>query len=74
MTEAGDAAITMGIVPVWFYHKDNTNNKICVYALLDNASGGHVEIGLLIVLNCPSTVRLRDYFLETRSLTRYDQH
>ena len=37
MTEAGDVPITMGIVPIWLYHKDNPNNKICVYALLDNA-------------------------------------
>ena len=40
MTEAGDVSITMGIVPIWLYHKDNPNNRICVYALLDNASGG----------------------------------
>jgi len=40
VTEAGDAPITMGIVPVWLYHKDNPNNKICVYVFLDNASGG----------------------------------
>ena len=40
VTEAGDVPITMGIVPVWLYHKDNPNNRICVYALLDNASGG----------------------------------
>ncbi|XP_068713289.1 uncharacterized protein [Montipora foliosa] len=30
----------MGIVPIWLYHKNNPNNRICVYALLDNASGG----------------------------------
>ena len=40
VTEAGDVLITMGIVPIWLYHKDNLNNRICVYALLDNASGG----------------------------------
>ena len=40
VTEAGDVPITMGFVPVWLYHKDNPNNRICVYALLDNASGG----------------------------------
>ena len=40
MTEAGDVPITMGIVPIWLYHKDNPNNRICVYALLNNASGG----------------------------------
>ena len=40
VTEAGDIPITMGIVPIWLYHKDNPNNRICVYALLDNASGG----------------------------------
>ena len=50
----------MGIVPVWFYHKDNPNNKICVYALLDNAGGGHIEIRLLIGLTCPSTEGPRD--------------
>ena len=60
LTEAGDVPITMGIVPVWFYHKDNPNNKICVYALLDNASGGRIEIGLLIGLTCPSTEGPRD--------------
>jgi len=40
VTEAGDVPITMGTVPMWLYHKDNPNNRICVYALLDNASGG----------------------------------
>ena len=40
MTEAGDVPITMSTVPIWLYHKDNPNNRICVYALLDNASGG----------------------------------
>ena len=30
----------MGIVPVWLYHKNNPNEKVAVYALLDNASGG----------------------------------
>ena len=60
LTEAGDVPITMCIVPVWFYHKDNPNNKICVYALLDNASGGRIEIGLLIGLTCPSTEGPRD--------------
>ena len=40
VTEAGDVPITMGIVPIWLYHKNNPNNRICVYALLDNASGG----------------------------------
>ena len=60
LTEAGDVSITMGIVPVWFYHKDNPNNKIYVYVFLDNASGGHIEIGLLISLTCPSTQGPRD--------------
>ena len=40
VTEAGDVPITMGIVPIWLYHKNNSSNRICVYALLDNASGG----------------------------------
>ena len=40
VTKAGDFPITLGIVPIWLYHKDNSNNRICVYALLDNASGG----------------------------------
>ena len=40
VTEAGDVPITMGIVPIWLYHKDNPNNRIRVYALLDNASSG----------------------------------
>ena len=40
VTEAGDVPITMGIVPIWLYHNNNPNNRICVYALLDNASGG----------------------------------
>ena len=40
VTEAGDVPITMSTVPIWLYHKDNPNNRICVYALLDNASGG----------------------------------
>ena len=40
VTEAGDVPITMGIVPIWLYHKNNPNNRICVYALLDNACGG----------------------------------
>ena len=40
VTEASDVPITMGIVPIWLYHKANANNRICVYARLDNASGG----------------------------------
>ena len=40
VTEAGDVPISMGIVPIWLYHKDNPEHKIRVYALLDNASGG----------------------------------
>ena len=40
VTDAGDVPVAMGIIPVWLYHKDNSNDKICVYALLDNASGG----------------------------------
>ncbi|CAH3148563.1 unnamed protein product, partial [Porites lobata] len=38
--DAGDVPVAMGIIPVWLYHKDNPSNKICVYALLDNARGG----------------------------------
>ena len=40
MTDAGNVPLAISIIPVWLYHKDNTNNKICAYALLDNASGG----------------------------------
>ena len=40
VTDAGDLSVVMGIIPVWLYHKDNPTNKICVCALLDNASGG----------------------------------
>ena len=40
VTEAGDVPVSMGIVPIWLYHKDNPVHKIIVYALLDNASGG----------------------------------
>ena len=40
MTDAGDVVVARGIIPVWLYQKDNPNNKICVYALLDNASSG----------------------------------
>jgi predicted Zn-dependent protease len=40
ITEAGDAPINMGIIPVWLYHKDNPERKVAVYALLDSASGG----------------------------------
>ena len=40
VTEAGDVPVSMGIVPIWLYHKDNSEHKIRVYALLDNASGG----------------------------------
>ena len=40
VTEAGNVPTTIGIVPIWLYHKANSNNRICVYALLDNASGG----------------------------------
>ena len=40
VTDAGDVPVAMGIIPVWLYQKDNPNNKICVYALLDNASSG----------------------------------
>ena len=39
VTEAGDVPVSMGIVPIWLYHKDNPEHKIRVYALLDNASG-----------------------------------
>ena len=40
VTDAGDVVVARGIIPVWLYQKDNPNNKICVYALLDNASSG----------------------------------
>ena len=40
VTDAGDVPVAMGTIPVCLYHKDNPNNKIRVYALLDNASGG----------------------------------
>ena len=40
VTEAGDVPVSMGIVPIWLYHKDNPEHKIRVYALLDKASGG----------------------------------
>jgi hypothetical protein len=40
ITEAGDAPVNMGIVPVWLYDKNNPNEKVAVYALLDNASCG----------------------------------
>ncbi|CAH3114720.1 unnamed protein product [Pocillopora meandrina] len=55
VTNAGDITSTVGTASVCFYHKDNPNNKICVYALLDS-----VKIGLLIGLNCPSTVSPRN--------------
>ena len=35
-----DVPVAMGRIPVWLYHKDNPNDNIRVYALLDNASGG----------------------------------
>ena len=38
--DAGDVPVAMGIIPLWLYRKDNSNNNICVYTLLDNASGG----------------------------------
>ena len=60
VTKAGDIPSTVGTAPVCFYQKDNPNNKIYVYALLDSVSGWHVEIGLLIGLNCPSTVSPRN--------------
>ena len=40
VTEAGDVPVSMGIVPIWLYHKDYPGHKIRVYALLDNTSGG----------------------------------
>jgi len=40
VTEAGDVPVSMGIVPIWLYHKVNPEHKIRVHALLDNASGG----------------------------------
>lgn len=40
MIEVGDVLIIMGIVLVWLYYKDNLNNRICVYVLFDNVSGG----------------------------------
>ena len=30
VTEAGDVPITMGIVSIWLYHKDNPNNRMCL--------------------------------------------
>ena len=38
--EAGDVPVSMGLVPIWLYHKVNPEHKIRVHALLDNASGG----------------------------------
>ena len=29
VTEVWDVPITMGIVPIWLYHKNNPNNRIC---------------------------------------------
>mgnify|MGYP002803517267 FL=1 len=40
ITEAGDTPINMGIIPVWVYYRDNLEEKVAVYALLDSASGG----------------------------------
>ena len=40
ITEAGDVPNTMGILPVFLFHKNDPTNKIKVYASLDNASGG----------------------------------
>ena len=40
ITEAGDVPVSMGIVPVWLYHKSEPEKRIRVYALLDNGSGG----------------------------------
>ena len=39
MTDAGDVPVAMEVIPVWLYHRDNPNNKICVYALLDDVRG-----------------------------------
>ena len=40
ITDAGDVPINMGIILVWLYRKDNPEEKIPVYTLLDNSSGG----------------------------------
>ncbi|XP_028406789.1 uncharacterized protein LOC114529231 [Dendronephthya gigantea] len=40
ITEAGDVPVSMGVVPVWLFHKSKPENKVKVYALLDNGSGG----------------------------------
>ena len=39
ITEARDVLISMGILPVWLFHKRNPARKIRVYALLGNATG-----------------------------------
>jgi len=30
VTEVSDVPITMGIVPIWLYHKNNPNNRMCL--------------------------------------------
>ena len=40
ITEARDVPLNMGILPVYLFHKSDPAEKIKVYALLDNASGG----------------------------------
>ncbi|XP_028417148.1 uncharacterized protein LOC114543600 [Dendronephthya gigantea] len=40
ITEAGDVPVSMGVVLVWLFHKSKPENKVKVYALLDNGSGG----------------------------------
>ena len=57
VTDAGDVPAAMGIIPVWLYHKDNPNNKICVYALLDNASGGQGRSQKKIMTEAMSIVK-----------------
>ena len=40
ITGAGDIPVNLGVLPVWLSHESNPSNKVKIYALLDNASGG----------------------------------
>ncbi|XP_031549017.1 uncharacterized protein LOC116286605 [Actinia tenebrosa] len=40
VTEAGDIPVNLSVLPVWLSHESNPSNRLKVYALLDNASGG----------------------------------
>ena len=40
ITKVGDLPISMGVIPAWLNHESDLSQRIKVYVLLDNSSGG----------------------------------